>query len=86
MPARPELPNPPNYPEPRTREQALTLAYYIILVAPDDEKAQAARILAEEFAAGLDESTVEICKAAALERWEADVAELRGALLRDHRA
>ena len=72
MPARPELPNPPNYPEPRTREQALTLAYYIILVAPDDEKAQAARILADEYGAGLDESIVEICRAAALERWEAD--------------
>ena len=39
---------------------------------PDDEKAQAARILADEFAVGLDESTVEICKAAALEQWEAD--------------
>jgi len=71
MPARPELPNPANYPEPRTREQALTLAYYI-LAAPDDDKAQAAGILADEFAASLDESTVEMCKASALERWEAD--------------
>ena len=48
------------------REQALTLAYDIILVAPDDEKAQAARILADEFAVGLDESTVEMCRASAL--------------------
>ena len=41
------MPNPPNFPEPRTREQAL--------------------ILAEELAVGLDVSTVEICKASALD-------------------
>ena len=41
---------------------------------------------------GLDESTVEICKAAALERWEAEeeqmtdgLAESRGVLMREHR-
>jgi len=55
-------------------------------------RTQAARILADEFAVGLDESTVEICKAAALERWEAEeeqmtdgLAESRGVLMREHR-
>ena len=69
MPARPE---PPNYPEPRTQEQALTLALYLSLSAPDPEQAHAARALAEELSVGLDESTVELCRASALKRWEAE--------------
>jgi hypothetical protein len=62
----------PDYPTPQTQEQALTRALYLGLTAPDDKKAQAAAMLAEEFAVGLDESTVETCKASALERFEAD--------------
>ena len=37
---------------PETSEQALVLALYLGLAAPDDDKAQAAGILAEESAVG----------------------------------
>ena len=60
----------PDLYNPQTQEQALTLALYLGLSAPDDRKAQIAAVLAEDLARGLDESTVELCKAAALERWE----------------
>ena len=60
------------YRTPETQEQALTLAFYLGLAAPDAEESQAAALLAEDLAVGLDENTVETCKAAALERWEAD--------------
>jgi hypothetical protein len=35
-----------------------------------DERADTASMLAEELAAGMDEATVEKCRAAALERFE----------------
>ncbi len=60
----------PKYPTPKTQEQALTLAVYLGLIAPDDERARASAMLAEELSAGLDKSTVEICRASALERFE----------------
>jgi hypothetical protein len=60
------------YREPTTVEQALAEALYLALIAPGDEEAQAAVILAEELARGLDESTVELCQAQALERFEAE--------------
>ena len=73
MPARPELLNFPLFPpEPLTQEEALTLAVYLSLAAANPDLANAAGALAEEFAVGLDESTVEICKASAVERWETD--------------
>jgi len=73
MPARPEPLNFPLVPpEPLKQEEALTLAVYLSLVTADPELAHAAGALAEELAAGLDESTVEMCKASALERWEAE--------------
>ena len=51
---------------------ALTLILYLGLTAPHDERARAARLLADDLAVGMDASTVEMCKASALERWEAD--------------
>jgi hypothetical protein len=57
---------------PETPEQALTLALYLRLTAPDDRKAPAAGIVADELSLGLDASTVELCKAVALERFEAE--------------
>ena len=44
-------------------------------MAPDDEKAQACALLAEEIAAdnGFDDATVELAKVAALERFELEV-------------
>lgn len=59
------------YPEPATREQALTLALVLALAASTGAKARQATDVAEALAAGLDASTVELCKAAALERFEA---------------
>ncbi len=50
------------YREPTTQEQALVEALSLGLMAPDDEKAQAAGMLAEELAVVLDEATVEKAK------------------------
>jgi len=73
MPARPELLNFPLFlRKPLKQEEAFTLAVYLSLATADPELARAAGALAEEFAVGLDESTVERCKASAVERWEAD--------------
>lgn len=73
MPARPEPLNFPLFPpEPLKQEEALILAVYLGFAAADPELAHAARALAEDLAVGLDEGTVETCKAAALERWEAE--------------
>jgi hypothetical protein len=58
------------YRQPTTQEQALAEALYLGLIAPGDEEAQAAAQLAEEIAEGLDVSTVELCQAFALERFE----------------
>ena len=41
-------------------------------MAPGDDGAQAAAMLAEELAVGLDDSTVEKARAYALERFEAE--------------
>ena len=41
-------------------------------MAPGEAEAEAASVLAEELAAGMDAATVEQCKAAALERFELD--------------
>ncbi len=60
-----------SYRTPETQEQALTLALYLGLIAPDDGKAETAALLAEDLAAGLDAGTVEVCKAAASEQAEA---------------
>ena len=62
------------YREPETPEQALTEAMYLVLTAPGETEGMQAVM----FAASLyrdhryDESTVELCKAAARERWEAE--------------
>lgn len=61
---------PAPYRTPTTREQALTEALFLGLMAPDDAKARTAAILAESLATGLDWATVEMCKAHALERFE----------------
>lgn len=59
-----------------TPEQALAEALFLELMAPGESEAQACAMLAEEIAAGLDEHTVELCKAAALERYEAKAEDL----------
>jgi hypothetical protein len=41
-------------------------------MAPGQSEAEAASTLAEELAAGMDEATMEKCRAAALERFELD--------------
>ena len=58
-----------------TPEQALAEALFLGLMAPGESEAQACAMLAEEIAAdnGLDE-TVELAKAAALERFELDAS------------
>ena len=53
-----------------TIEQALVEALFLGLMAPGEEEAQAAALLAEELAYGLDAESVELCKAAALETTE----------------
>jgi hypothetical protein len=57
-----------------TPEQALTEALFLGLMAPGEDEAQACALLAEQIAAehGVDEQTVELAKAAAFERFEAE--------------
>jgi len=57
-----------------TPEQAVAEALFLGLMAPGESEAQACALLAEEIARdhGLDEQAVELCKAAALERFEAE--------------
>lgn len=55
---------------PATREQALTEALFLGLMATDDARARRAAALAESLAVGMDAATVEMCKAHALERFE----------------
>jgi hypothetical protein len=43
---------------------------FLGLMAPGDLKAEAASVLAEELAAGMDEEMTETCRATALERLE----------------
>jgi len=52
---------------PQTTREALTLALYLGLTAPDEEHAASCGVLADGFAAHLDASTVEHCEADALE-------------------
>ena len=58
--------------DPETREQAITFIWYGIHACQDIEVVNEAFDLIAKFAADLDESTVDICKAFALERWEAE--------------
>lgn len=58
--------------EPRTPEEALTLALYLGLTAPDDARAEEAGRLADMLAVGVDTDTIERAKVAALAAWEAD--------------
>jgi Fe-S-cluster-containing dehydrogenase component len=61
------------YREPTTREQALAEALYLELVAGGDEgKRAACRLLVDAYSAGLDPAVVEICRAHARERYEAE--------------
>ena len=53
-----------------TDEQALVEALFLGLMAPGESEAEAVSVLAEELAPGMDEATLEKCKAAALERYE----------------
>jgi hypothetical protein len=57
-----------------TPEQALTEALFLGLMAPGEDEARACAELAEQIAAehDLDQQTVELAKAAALERFEAE--------------
>ena len=57
-----------------TPEQALAEALFLGLMALGESEAQAASWLAEEIAVALDAETVELCKAHALERFEAELA------------
>ena len=52
-----------------TDEQAVVEALFLGLMAPGESEAEAASML-EELVAGMDEATMEECKAAALERYE----------------
>jgi hypothetical protein len=56
-----------------TYEQAVVEALFLGLMAPGEAEAAAAAKLVEELAVGLDEATLEQCKAAALERFEAEI-------------
>lgn len=60
------------YRTPTTQQQALAEAFYLALIAPGESERRAAELLAEQYADGLDESTIEIARAAAHERYEAD--------------
>ena len=53
-----------------TNEQGVVEALFLGLMAPGEAEAEAASVLAEELAAGMDEATVERCRGAALERCE----------------
>jgi hypothetical protein len=55
-------------------EDALVAALFLGLMAPGEDEAQACAMLVEQIAAehGLDEQAVELAKAAALERFEAE--------------
>jgi hypothetical protein len=53
-----------------TNEQAVVEALFLGLMAPREAEAEAASTLAEELISGMDEATVEKCRAAALERFE----------------
>ena len=53
-----------------TDEQAVVEALFLGLMAPGESEAEAASVLADELATGMDETTVEKCKAAAPERFE----------------
>jgi hypothetical protein len=58
---------------PKTQEEKYANAVYLMLTEPpdDDASANAHRLMAT-YAEGLDENTLEMCWAAAIERWEAD--------------
>lgn len=49
-----------------TQSQALTQALVLAIIAPDDDKAAQASILAEQIAQGLTKTQVNRCKAQAL--------------------
>ena len=57
-----------------THKEALTLALKLAIVAPSDEQATKAVEIAESFAAGMDATSVDICKALAL----AEIATTKG--------
>ena len=62
------------YRESTTPEQALTEAMYLVLAAPGEREGMQAVMLAASLyrTHGYDEQTVELCKAAARERWEVE--------------
>jgi len=55
---------------PQTKTEALTLALYLGLAAPDEEHAANCGVLAEGFAASLPPETVEACKHDALDWYD----------------
>ena len=61
--------------QPQNQHEALTLALYLSVTAPTDEKSAAAQAMAEDLARGLSEIEVMRCKKAA-EKLLSDESEL----------
>ena len=56
-------------------KEALTLALYLSLIAPDKYKSKAAAAMADSLAQGLSAEEVEACKAIALAQFHHNCAE-----------
>ena len=56
-------------------KEALTLALYLALSAPSEDKAQELRAMADSLAQGLSAEEVEACKSIALAQFDHDCAD-----------
>lgn len=54
-------------PAPTNDTEALTMALFLSITAPDEDKASRAMAMVEDFASGMTEDEIEFCKAAAQE-------------------
>ena len=59
----------------KSPKEALTLALYLALSAPSEDKAQELGAMADSLAQGLSAEEVEACKAIALTQFQHDSAE-----------
>ena len=67
--------NMPLMSELKTPKEALTLALYLALTAPSEDKVQELGAMADSLAQGLSTEEVEACKAIALAQFHHDCAE-----------
>ena len=67
--------NMPLMSELKSPKEALTLALYLALSAPSEDKAQELGAMADSLAQGLSAEEVEACKAIALTQFQHDSAE-----------